>query len=236
MIGRITGILESLDEMTALLAPAPPPPAPPLSPGAHGGGPTDGIAYELMIPAFLEPGLRLKIGQRITLVTFHYFDSPNQGATFIPRLIGFLSPRDRDFFELFTTVKGIGNRKALRAMALEPAKIAAAIAAKDAKGLTQLPEIGKRLAETIIAELSGKVEAYLSAGELTTLNAGAAGKPTLSTDPVMEETIDALVALGENRNEAEIVVVRTREAGKRHGKEFRSSNELLSAVYASRAR
>lgn len=65
------------------------------------------------------------------------FTQPGEGS--LPRLIGFEAARDRQFFELFTTVKGIGNRKALKAMAIEPAAIAALIVAKDAKARPNYP-------------------------------------------------------------------------------------------------
>jgi Holliday junction resolvasome RuvABC DNA-binding subunit len=40
-------------------------------------------------------------------------------------------------------------------------EIASAIANKDAAALISLPEIGKRSAETIIAELSGKIDLFI---------------------------------------------------------------------------
>jgi Holliday junction DNA helicase RuvA len=79
----------------------------------------------------------------------------------VPRLIGFDTEEDRSFFELFTTVKGIGNRKALRALSLPFETIAGAIASRDVDTLKSLPEIGKRTAETIVAELHGKVDRFI---------------------------------------------------------------------------
>jgi len=211
MITRITGLLDGLDELTAVVVP---------------GGPAGGIAYQVLVPAYLAPRLATKIGSAVTLMTLHYLDSPNQGATFAPRLIGFEAVRDRQFFELFTTVKGIGNRKALKAMAIEPGAIAALIVAKDAKALTKLPEIGKRMAETVIAELTGKVETYLPLGEIEHLDRRAVHVP--KGDAVVEEAIDALVALGEMRGEAERLVGKALERAKGTP---RSSTELVQLVY-----
>ena len=103
------------------------------------------------------------MGQTLTLNTFHFIEMQGQGTTAIPRLAGFTTAQDRRFYELFTTVKGIGNKRALRAMALESAQIAAAIADRDLALLQSLPEIGRRTAETIVATLSGKVDAFVSA-------------------------------------------------------------------------
>ena len=61
----------------------------------------------------------------------HYLEGQANGAVFRPRLVGFTSDRDRRFFELLTSVKGIGYRKALRALAMPIATIARAVAEKD---------------------------------------------------------------------------------------------------------
>ena len=218
MISRLTGKLESLEPSAAHIASA------------------DGsFAREVLIPAYVAPSLTPKIGQTVTLITMEYLEGQGQGTSFLPRLIGFQSARDRDFFDLFTTVKGIGNRKALRAMAIEPAQIARAIAERNAAALVKLPEIGKRLAETMIAELSGKVEAYLSERELQTLEVKAAAVfTTPRLGPVAEEAVTALVALGETRGEAERRVALAMERASRTGKAAATtSDELIAAVFAA---
>lgn len=212
MITRVSGFLEGLTELSAVVVP---------------GGPAGGIAYQVLVPAYLAPKLQSKVGSNVALMTLHYLDSPNQGATFAPRLIGFETAREREFFELFTTVKGIGNRKALKAMAIEPGAIAAAIVAKDARTLTKLPEIGKRLAETVIAELTGKVETFLPVGEIEHMDRQV--RPALPKgDSVVEEAIDALVALGEMRGEAERLVGRALDRSKSKPV---TSTELVQLVY-----
>lgn len=166
-----------------------------------------GITLEVLLPACLQRKLSDRISQPVRLLTHCYLEGQGQGASFIPRLIGFESALDRRFFELFTTVKGIGNRKALRAMEIEPAAIARAIAQKDTPALVKLPEIGKRLAETIVAELHGKVEIYLGASDLAEIKPGAFTPPPLSNlPPQVREAIEALVALGEGRSEAQRIV------------------------------
>jgi holliday junction DNA helicase RuvA len=211
MITRISGVLEGISALSAVVVP---------------GGAAGGIAYQVLVPTYLAPKLAGRVGTTVTLMTLHYLDSPNQGATFAPRLIGFETAREREFFELFTTVKGIGNRKALKAMAIEPGAIAAAIVSKDARTLTKLPEIGKRLAETVIAELTGKVETFLPVGEIEHLDRRAA--PVVRGDAVVEEAIDALVALGEMRAEAERLVGRAMERSK---SKPTTSTELVQLVY-----
>ncbi len=189
MLTRLAATLESITQgsiATATLVPAP------------------GIAIEVLIPAYLARDLESQIGTDITLHTHLYLEAQGQGTSFIPRLIGFGSIADRSFFEVFTTVKGVGSKKALRAMIDPPSTIAAAIVAKDAKTLTKLPEIGKRTAETIIAQLTGKVEKFAGDAIMNPATEHPAGfieHPTMP--PAAIEAVAALVALGEQRNNAE---------------------------------
>jgi Holliday junction DNA helicase RuvA len=181
MICRITGVLERAEGLSAEVA----------IPG--------GMVHEVLVPAYLAPELAGRIGSPVTLHTLEYLESHNQGASFVPRLVGFARPEERDFFELLTTVKGIGNRKALRALAEPPGVIARAIVSRDTRALQQLPEIGKRLAETMVAELVGKVDrfaAWESGPAETKPSAGPLRGPA-------EEAVAALVALGEQRADAE---------------------------------
>src|SRR5262245_42165421 len=119
------------------------------------------MTIEVLVPAADAQRIAASIGASAQFHTLLYLESQNQGMSFTPRLIGFASPQQREFFQLFTTVKSIGYRKALRALQLPFADVAAAIAAKDRDLLVSLPEIGKRTADTIIAELSGKVDQFV---------------------------------------------------------------------------
>jgi len=216
MICRISGKLEAIEGFTGTIQPT--------------GVP--GLAYEVMLPAFLSERLAGRVGEMVTLVTFHYLEGQAQGSSFEPRLVGFATDKERAFFELFTTVKGIGNRKALRAMAVEPARIAAAIASKDAKSLTKLPEIGKRLAETIIAELSGKVETYLGDAEITAFQGALESKATSKRTPAVEEAIAVLVTLGESLVEAERRVQLALARAEQAGVNPRTADEIVEMLYA----
>ncbi|NOG54025.1 MAG: hypothetical protein HND57_06800 [Planctomycetes bacterium] len=120
------------------------------------------VTLRVLVPSCAESSYFDEIGQVVELHTLFYIESVGQGNTLLPRLIGFRSPEARAFFELFTTVKGIGQRKALRALAAPVSLIAQAIADRNVKFLQSLPEIGKRTAETIVAELHGKVERFLT--------------------------------------------------------------------------
>ncbi|MEZ6242023.1 MAG: Holliday junction branch migration protein RuvA [Phycisphaerales bacterium] len=192
MIRRITGRLDGATELAVEITPE-----------------GSGVTYEVLIPRYLAERLGEQLGQVVTLHTREHLEAQGQGTSFVPRVIGFETPTERAFFELLTTVKGLGVRKALRALANEPAWVAAAIVDKDAKRLRTLPEIGARLAETIIAELHGKVGAALSSDELGALNASSVElRPSASLPAAAQEAVSALVALGETRVVAERLVDR----------------------------
>ncbi|MBO6740483.1 MAG: hypothetical protein JJ916_11555 [Phycisphaerales bacterium] len=165
------------------------------------------FAIELLIPQYLAHTLESKINDRVTLHTRVYLEAQGQGTSFLPRVIGFGSPVERDFFEVFTSVKGVGTKKALRALVEPPSTIAAFIVSKDAKALTKLPEIGKRSAETMIAELSGKIDKFagdaIMAGASATRTAPTSTIEQSSFPPAAAEAIAALMALGEQRSTAE---------------------------------
>ncbi len=153
------------------------------------------MIYEVHVPACDLQALSGRIGETVAFETFHYFESQGQGTTLLPRLLGFASRLDREFFELFTTVKGIGNRKALRAMALPTRRIAAAIAARDLDVLKSLPEVGRRTAETIVAELHEKMEPFLAGGAAPSQVVGPLGRGAVAQD-----ALAVLVRLGEPRH------------------------------------
>jgi holliday junction DNA helicase RuvA len=164
------------------------------------------VLYELRVPAFDLAELHESIGREVTLHTIFYLQGDATGGSIEPRLVGFLRSGDKRFFERFITVKGIGPRKALRALAAPAGQIAAAIENKDAQFLVGLPEIGRRTAEQIIAELSGKM------AEFAAMQGGRAGtaptsRGTQRTDDE-RDAIEALVALGERRVDAEHLLER----------------------------
>lgn len=183
MIAKIQGTLESIDADKAYLRLP------------------DGLTYEVLLPAYTAARLNGSIGRDVTLHTLHYLESQAQGVTIFPRLAGFLSVSDKQFFELFVTCKGIGHRRALRAMTLSTAQIAGAIADRDLAMLQSLPEVGKRTAETIAVTLRGKVDRFLDA--LPAGATGADGEPLATpAGGLARDALHVLLQLGENRAQA----------------------------------
>jgi Holliday junction DNA helicase RuvA len=187
-----------------------------------------GITLAVEMPAYTAARLGMSIGQAVSLCTFMYFEGQNQGATLIPHLVGFLSEEDKRFYELFTTCKGVGNRRALRAMTLSTDRIAAAIADRDLSTLQSLPEIGKRMAETVVATLHGKVDRFVSAaaGGFTAAP-GAAASPS---GGLAREALEALLQLGENRTQA-LTWIDQVLAAQDEDERPRTAADLIAAVY-----
>lgn len=212
MLARITGILENIHDGTALVA------IPGATPGFD-------LAYEILLPAFLAQSLESSLGRAVTLHTIQSLESPDGGSSFTPRLIGFETTNERRFFEVLTTVKGVGTKKALKALASPVADIARAITLRDASALARLPGIGKRLAETIIAELHGKVEAFAGSAIME-------GKPSPASAAAeaAQRAAAALVRLGESPTDAERLVRKALEDTDQSA----TADELVAAALALR--
>jgi Holliday junction DNA helicase RuvA len=188
MISAITGRLRSVDEVSAQLEVGP-------------------MTYDVLLSASDARNLADLIGQSVTFHTLMYLEGdPNRG-NLEPRMIGFVTPRDKKFFELFTTVNGIGPKKALKALTVPIADVARAIEMGNTRFLVDLPQIGKRLAEQIIATLSGKLSAFIDG----TVSRAAAPSRRSTED----ETAIALLSspqMGLRRIEAEALLDRVKQA------------------------
>src|SRR4051812_15358306 len=149
MITRITGVLNRVldDEIRLQVGP---------------------LEYQVLVAEFVRRQIQGHIGQEVTLHTSHYLDgNPMQGRV-VPRLIGFTSEAELEFFDLFCTVDKVGTRKALKALVRPVKEIADAIQRQDPKWLTTLPGVGAATAEQIVATLRRKVTKFaLMAGPST---------------------------------------------------------------------
>ncbi len=117
MIARIKGRLVSIDENSALVE-------------------VGQISYQVLLPGYAINRLADRIGTELILSTLQYYEGNPGGGNLVPRLVGFLDDGERQFFEIFTTVKGMGIRKALKALTLPVSTIAAAIEQADHKALS----------------------------------------------------------------------------------------------------
>ena len=175
MIVRLTGVLAEVDDGSVVIE-------------------RDGLGYEVLVPAYAITELAALRGQQVVLHTLDYIEGNAAGGNLIPRLLGFCHAEDRLFFQRFVTVKGMGMRKALRALTQPIGTIASAIENSETATLSKLPGIGKRGAEQIVATLRGKLGAFA----LTP----AGGEPEHGWTQAQRDASSILVSLGERPNEA----------------------------------
>jgi Holliday junction DNA helicase RuvA len=143
-----------------------------------------GVGYRI----FCGPGTlaTLREGGNARLWTHHLVREDQQA------LYGFSSTEELGFFELLTTVTGVGPKVALAIVSSRPvADLQLAIFQGDEGVLTAVSGVGKKLAARIVLELKEKVSA---AGA----SAGAAG----AGGSAESEVVAALQALGYTAAEA----------------------------------
>jgi Holliday junction DNA helicase RuvA len=177
--------------------------------------------YEVLIPEFVRRRLQTQIGKQVSLHTIDYLEGNPMQGRLTPRLIGFMSEVEQEFFELICSVDGVGVRKALRAMVRPVREVAAAIEDQDAKSLAGLPGIGPAMAERMIAKLRRKMPkfALLVAREEPL-------ESEIETD-VVREGFDALRSLGHSESDARRLIDKALEAKKK----FKDVTELLAVIY-----
>jgi Holliday junction DNA helicase RuvA len=160
------------------------------------------LCYEVHVPSGIASRLRTapeaERRNPRTFYTIYYIDGALGGGHLTPKLVGFLDPLDREFFEIFTTVPGVGFMKALKCLVRPLNEIALAIERGDAAFLEELPYIGKKTAERIVTELRGKLAkfALAHAGEPLSVEQESAAE-------LREEAIQVLLQLEYSRPEAQ---------------------------------
>lgn len=202
LITRITGKLVALrDELLTLAVGA--------------------FEHEVLIPEFTRRQLQQRIDEEISLHTIEYLEGNPMQGRMTPRLIGFLTEVEREFFEIFCSVDGVGVKKALRAMVRPVRDVAIAIEEQDLKQLGSLPGVGPAMAERIVAKLRRKVPkfALMADRELPP-------EAEVARD-VVHDTYDALRALGHSEADARRLI----DSVLTSKRKFKDSQEMLSAIY-----
>jgi Holliday junction DNA helicase RuvA len=202
MITRVSGTLERVEPTAVEVAVGP-------------------MVHEVLVTELVRRSLQGKIGQPVVLHTLEYLEGNPTRGNLVPRLVGFLSEVEREFFELICEVDGVGVRKALRAIVRPVGEIAAAIEEQDAKSLAGLPGIGAATAERMIAKLRRRMPkfALLVAREAPGETGGAAD--------VLSETFEVLRSLGHSDTEARRLVDTLRTEKKKP----KDVQEALEAIY-----
>jgi holliday junction DNA helicase RuvA len=177
--------------------------------------------YEVLIPEFARRNLQDKIGREVSLHTVEYLEGNPMQGRLIPRLVGFLNPIEREFFDMFCEVDGVGVKKALRAMVRPVQDVAAMIEEQDAKGLSTLPGVGPATAERIIAKLRRKVPKFALLVARDTAPVADIERDLLS------EAYEVLRALGHSESDAR----RLLDDALDKKRTYKNVDSLLHAVY-----
>ena len=179
-----------------------------------------GISYEVSVPRTVSRRLGNET-EEVELVIYHYFNLDKSRG--VPIMVGFIEELERDFFEKFISVSGVGPKAALRAFDKPVARIAQAIEEGDSGFLQGLAGIGKQRAKQIIAHLQGKVGRFALIQEGQYLNEPE-GKE------VVAETKEILKRLQYKSSEADKMINRVLE----QKPQIDSSEELLNEIYRQR--
>jgi Holliday junction DNA helicase RuvA len=179
------------------------------------------LEYQVLIPEFTRRRLQQALGTEISLHTIEYLEGSSMQGRMTPRLVGFLSEIEREFFELFCSVDGVGTRKALRAMVRPVKEVATAIEEQDAKMLSSLPGVGAATAERIIAKLRRKVPKF------ALMVAREEVREAEVPSDVVAETFEILCRLGHSESDAR----RLLDAALSVKKKYPDVQSLLQAIY-----
>jgi len=206
MIARISGKLREKNEFGIILD-------------------VNGLSYEILMPSIILNRLEEKLNPQgcLDLVTYHYLScDPSKN---IPVLIGFINDVEKDFFQQFITVSGIGPRAALKALNQPISLIAKAIDEGNTKFLQSLPGIGQQKAKLIVAKLQGKVGKFgLIQDDRTSV-----AQEAVPSD-IEEEALNILLQLQYKKPEAVNMIKNALE----RVSNIQTTQELLNEVYRQR--
>jgi Holliday junction DNA helicase RuvA len=209
MLTRVRGVLQRVSDESVTLA-------------------IDPFEIEVLVPEQTRRQVQSKLGEPITLHTMFYIEGGSMVSRLVPRLVGFLSEIDREFFDIFCSVDGVGARKALRAMVGPVRELARSIQDQDVKLLSTFPGIGEATAERIVAKLRRKVGKFAL---IVTHEPAAAvptnGAPETAEPDVIRDTYAALLSVGHSESDARQAIDRVL-AGK---KRFKSVADMIEAIY-----
>lgn len=182
-----------------------------------------GVIYEVLVPAFAADWVAThELGAEVSLYTYYHVNERQPR----PVLIGFPRLAEREFFRKFIEVPDVGPVRAVRALDRPVSEIARAIEGGDTKTLQQLPGVGARTAQTIVAHLQGRLLEEALLFDIT-------ASPTAIAEPsVREDAIEALLALQYGRREAESMVAAALDVAP----EIEDLETLLRAVLNQRVR
>ena len=137
-------------------------------------------------------------------------------------MVGFINEIEKDFFEKFITVSGIGPRAAVKALNRPISEIARAINDGNLEYLRTLPGIGLQRGKEIIAKLQGKIGRFGLIQDKMVASSYAKSVPDWQ-----EEALSILLQLQYKRNEAMEMIKKALE----RSSAIHTAEDLLNEIY-----
>lgn len=155
-----------------------------------------GVGYLVQIPVSTFGQLPV-LGDNVKLLT-HFVVREDMQA-----LYGFWSEEERDLFRMLISISGIGPKMAMTILSGSSlADLKQAIVNGSIDFLVQIPGIGRKTAERLVVELKEKIV-------IDERRAPSLGSPkSPSENPLMEDTVSALIELGYKKQNAKEAVQR----------------------------
>src|ERR1700733_9011721 len=146
-----------------------------------------GVGYQVQIPLSTFAGLGSLHAEATLLIHTHVRE--DQFA-----LYGFVTAREKQFFELLISASGVGPSLALKILSgMNVDELIPAIKKGDLVQLVRIPGVGRKTAERIVLELRDK---------LAVVDVPEAGKPA-SRSQIESDVASALVNLGYDEKQVE---------------------------------
>ncbi|MFM8301383.1 MAG: Holliday junction branch migration protein RuvA [Gemmatimonadota bacterium] len=159
-----------------------------------------GVGYEVLVPLSVVETLPRAGGE----VALHIAQVIREDAW---SLYGFATAEERRLFQRLMGTTGVGPALAMNLLStLTGARLIRAVREGDLATLTQVPRVGKKLAERLVLELRDKLEGGDAAGGGSAERGGPVGGPG-------SDAVRALLALGYQQGDAERAVRRALEEG-----------------------
>jgi Holliday junction DNA helicase RuvA len=156
-----------------------------------------GIGYEAIVPPIVMQELTASYTEDAPLLL--YVGTQSGRDTPWPILFGFLTARQKAFWELLISVPRVGGKLAARAMSTPIEAIAEAIHEGNRAFLDGLPGITLDGADKLIASLRKKVSPFVQPTErIATVRA-----PRTEADEIRDDAVTLLIQLGLKRLEAQ---------------------------------
>lgn len=158
-----------------------------------------GIGYELIVPPIVEQELSASYQDDDPLLIWVSAQTGRDQPW--PVLFGFLTARQKAFWELLISVPRLGGKLAARSMVVPIEQFAAAVQDGNRAFLDGLPGITLEGADKIIASLRKKVGPFVAPLDGVPRNQPAG--PRSEADEMREDAVALLVVMGIKRPEAQ---------------------------------